>query len=280
VKLYSEVLGKSVEVPDRPERIVSLAPAITETLYMLGLEERVVGVSFFCDKPPQVSKKPRVGAYLNVNYSLLEKLRPDLVLVTTGAQRERIAELESKGYVVYPIPLPVSVYGILDGIIVVGMVVGEVDKARQLASSLLDRLMDLRGTLKGVKLYYEIDLGGPVSVGAYSYIGDAFKLMGASHVFEGQRIPYVINPSPEAVKAFDPDVIIYEQKLGEKASIESVRRSLEARGMGSLRALREGKVVIMEYDSLAHYGPSFFEAAKTMAERVKAVLGASRAEAA
>jgi len=276
VKLYSEVLGKSVEVPDRPERIVSLAPAITEMLYMLGLEERVVGVSFFCDKPPQASKKPRVGAYLNINYSLLEKLRPDLVLVTTGAQRDRIAELESKGYVVYPIPLPVSVYGILDSIIVVGMVVGEAEKARRLASSLLDRLMELRGALKGVKIYYEVDLGGPVSVGAYSYIGDAFEFMGASHVFEGQRIPYVINPSPEAVKAFDPDVIIYEQK----ASIESVRRSLEARGMGSLRALREGKVVIMEYDSLAHYGPSFFEAAKTMAERVKAVLGALRAEAA
>lgn len=273
MKLYSEVLGKAVEVPDVPQRIVSLAPSITETLYLLGLEERVVGVSFFCDKPPEVSKKPRVGAYLNVNYSLLEKLKPDLILVTTGAQRERIAELESRGYVVYPIPLPVTVYGILDSVVVTGIVVGEAERARSLASSLLDKLVALRGVMKGVRMYYEIDLGGPVSVGAHSYIGDAFKFMGASHVFETRREPYVINPDPADIIAYDPDVIVYEQKLGENATLESVRRRFEARGLGSLRALRGGRVVIMEYDSLAHYGPSFFDAAKTLAERVRSTLG-------
>ena len=273
MKLYSEVLGKAVEVPDVPQRIVSLAPSITETLYLLGLEERVVGVSFFCDKPPEVSKKPRVGAYLNVNYSLLEKLKPDLILVTTGAQRERIAELESRGYVVYPIPLPVTVYGILDSVVVTGIVVGEAERARSLASSLLDKLVALRGVMKGVRMYYEIDLGGPVSVGAHSYIGDAFKFMGASHVFETRREPYVINPDPADIIAYDPDVIVYEQKLGENATLESVRRRFEARGLGSLRALREGRVVIMEYDSLAHYGPSFFDAAKTLAERARSTLG-------
>ncbi|MGC9210183.1 MAG: ABC transporter substrate-binding protein [Acidilobus sp.] len=276
MKLYSEVLGKSVEVPDRPQRIVSLAPAITETLYLLGLEDRVVGVSFFCDKPPQVSKKPRVGAYLNVNYALLEKLKPDLILVTTGAQRDRIAELESKGYVVYPIPLPVSVYGILDSVIVTGIVVGEADKSRQLASTLLDRLVSLRGVLDGVRLYYEVDLGGPVSVGAHSYIGDAIKFMGASHVFESRREPYVINPESSEILAYDPDVIVYEQKLGERATVESVRKRFEARGLGELRAIKEGRIVIMEYDSLAHYGPSFFEAAKVMAERVRSILGPRR----
>ena len=273
MKLYSEVLGKAVEVPDAPQRIVSLAPSITETLYLLGLEERVVGVSFFCDKPPEVSKKPRVGAYLNVNYSLLEKLKPDLILVTTGAQRERIAELESRGYVVYPIPLPVTVYGILDGVVVTGIVVGEAERARSLASSLLDKLVALKGAMKGVRMYYEIDLGGPVSVGAHSYIGDAFKFMGASHAFEGRREPYVINPDPADIIAYDPDVIVYEQKLGENATLESVRRRFESRGLGSLRALKEGRVVIMEYDSLAHYGPSFFDAAKTLAERVSSILG-------
>ncbi|MGC9071768.1 MAG: ABC transporter substrate-binding protein [Acidilobus sp.] len=273
MKLYSEVLGKSVDVPDRPERIVSLAPAITEILYVLGLENRVAGVSFFCDKPPEVSKKPRVGAYLNVNYSLLERLRPDLILVTTGAQRERISELESKGYSVYPIPLPVTVYGILDSIVVTGIVVGEVEGARRLASSLLDKLASLRGALNGVRLYYEIDLGGPVSVGAHSYIGDAFKFMGVSHVFEGHREPYVINPETAEILAYDPDVIVYEQKLGEKVTPESLKKRFEARGLDRLRALKENRIVIMEYDSLAHYGPSFFEAAKTMAEKVRSVLG-------
>ena len=272
VKLFSEVLGKEVEVPDEPQRIVSLAPAITETLYAIGYGDRVVGVSFFCDKPPEVSRKPRVGAYLNVNYQLLEKLKPDLILVTTGAQRGRIGELESRGYTVYPIPLPVSIYGILDLVVVVGLVVGELRRSRELASLLLDRLRPLRGALEGVKLYYEVDLGGPVSAGANSYIGDAIKFLGASHPFENRREAYVINPDPEVIRSFDPDVVVYEQKMGENATVAKIKRKFEARGLGDLSAVRNGRIVVMEYDSLAHYGPSFFASLALMTERVNSVL--------
>lgn len=272
VKLFSEILGKEVEVPERPSRIVSLSPAITETLYLLGAEDRVVGVSFFCDKPPEVSKKPRVGAYLNINYQLLQKLSPDLVLVTTGAQRDKIFELESKGYLVYPIPLPVSIYGILDNIIITGIVIGELSRARDLASSLLSKLTGLRNALRGIKLYYEIDLGGPVSVGAHSYIGDAFDFLGAEHPFSRSRVPYIVNPDTEAIRSFDPDVIIYEQKLGEHATPEKVAGRLASRGFDNLRAVRENRIVVLDYDSLAHYGPSFFSALNDMVEKVLKVI--------
>ena len=272
VKLFSEILGKEVEVPEKPSRIVSLAPAITETLYMLGAEDRVVGVSFFCDKPPEVSKKPRVGAYLNVNYSLLQKLNPDLILVTTGAQRDRIAELETKGYTVYPIPLPVSIYGIIDNVIVTGILIGELQKARELAFSLVKQVLDLKDALTGVKLYYEIDLGGPVSVGAHSYIGDALDLLGASHPFSEARVPYIVNPDNSAIAKFDPDVIVYEQKLGENATPNKVRRRFAERGLNNLRAVKEGRIAILDYDSLAHYGPSFFSALKDLINKVKEAL--------
>ncbi|MFP3264282.1 MAG: ABC transporter substrate-binding protein [Acidilobus sp.] len=272
VKLFSEILGKEVEVPEKPSRIVSLAPAITETLYMLGAEDRVVGVSFFCDKPPEVSKKPRVGAYLNVNYSLLQKLNPDLILVTTGAQRDRIAELETKGYTVYPIPLPVSIYGIIDNVIVTGILIGELQKARELAFSLAKQVLDLKDALTGVKLYYEIDLGGPVSVGAHSYIGDALDLLGASHPFSEARVPYIVNPDNSAIAKFDPDVIVYEQKLGENATPSKVRRRFAERGLDNLRAVKEGRIAILDYDSLAHYGPSFFSALKDLINKVKEAL--------
>jgi ABC-type Fe3+-hydroxamate transport system substrate-binding protein len=283
VKLFSEILGKEVEVPEKPSRIVSLAPAITETLYMLGAEDRVVGVSFFCDKPPEVSKKPRVGAYLNVNYSLLQKLNPDLILVTTGAQRDyyainahrqrdRIAELETKSYTVYPIPLPVSIYGIIDNVIVTGILIGELQKARELAFSLAKQVLDLKDALTGVKLYYEIDLGGPVSVGAHSYIGDALDLLGASHPFSEARVPYIVNPDNSAIAKFDPDVIVYEQKLGENATPSKVRRRFAERGLDNLRAVKEGRIAILDYDSLAHYGPSFFSALKDLINKVKEAL--------
>jgi ABC-type Fe3+-hydroxamate transport system substrate-binding protein len=269
VKLYSEILSKEVEVPDKPQKIVSLSPAITETLYLIGAGDRVVGVSFFCNKPPEVSKKPRVGAYLNVNYNLLEKLSPELLLVTTGAQRERIEELESKGYKVYPIPLPVNIYGILDNVMITGIVVNEIDNARELAYNLAEKLTKLKNVLKGIRIYYEIDLGGPVSVGAHSYIGDAFKFMGMSHAFENERVPYVINPDPNSIINYNPDVIIYEQKLGENATVDKFIQNLEKRNIKGINAVKNKNIVIMEYDSLAHYGPSFFDAATRLVNRIK-----------
>lgn len=269
VKLYSEILSKEVEVPDKPQKIVSLSPAITETLYLIGAGDRVVGVSFFCNKPPEVSKKPRVGAYLNVNYNLLEKLSPELLLVTTGAQRERIEELESKGYKVYPIPLPVNIYGILDNVMITGIVVNEIDNARELAYNLAEKLTKLKNVLKGIRIYYEIDLGGPVSVGAHSYIGDAFKFMGMSHAFENERVPYVINPDPNSIINYNPDVIIYEQKLGENATVDKFIQNLEKRNIKGINAVKNKNIVIMEYDSLAHYGPSFFDATTRLVNRIK-----------
>ncbi|MEB3851257.1 MAG: ABC transporter substrate-binding protein, partial [Desulfurococcales archaeon] len=197
VRVYSLALGREVEVPERPSRIVSLSPAVTETLFRIGAGDRVVGVSVFCSKPPEACGRPRVGSYYKVDYKRLDPLEPDLILTTTGAQARVVEELAERGYTVYPVPLPTSLYGILDNIITVGIVAGEIPGARRLAGELAGRLPPLRGALDGVRVYYEIDLGGPVSAGAHSYIVDALEFLGAETVFSRDRVPWVINPDPQ-----------------------------------------------------------------------------------
>ncbi|MCX8195830.1 MAG: ABC transporter substrate-binding protein [Acidilobaceae archaeon] len=268
VKLYAEALDKEVEVPDNPQRIVSLAPAITEILFMLGLEERVAGVSIYCNKPPQAKEKPKVGSYWKVLYSKLEPLKPDLILVTTGAQLVALRELVQKGYTVFPVSLPVTLPGLFEYVIKVGAVVGELERARELARRLEEEARAFRGALAGLKVHYEIDLGGPVSPGGVSYIADSFHYMGARSTFDQQRESWVISPSSEAIIQFDPDVFGYEFQLGVPLEEGWLRPRLEARGLGGLRAVREG-LILMEYDSLAHYGPSFFKALRAFVERVK-----------
>ena len=272
VRVYSLALGRELEVPERPERIVSLSPAVTETLFRIGAGERVVGVSVFCSKPPEACERPRVGSYYKVDYKRLEPLEPDLILTTTGAQLGVVRELEEKGYRVYPVPLPTSLYGVLDNIITIGIVVGEIAGARSLAGELASRLPGLRGRLQGIRVYYEIDLGGPVSAGAHSYIVDALEFLGAETVFSKDRVPWVINPDPGRVLEFDPDVIVYEKKPYSKDTPETVRRKLEERGLGSLRALREGRIVVLPPDSLAHYGPSLVDALEALAGKVEKLL--------
>ena len=75
----------------QPARIVSTVPSLTETLYALGLGDRVVGVSSYCDYPPRVVDKPKVGGYHNTNYEAIVGLRPDLVVLLAGDDQSRRA---------------------------------------------------------------------------------------------------------------------------------------------------------------------------------------------
>ena len=272
VKLYSEVLGEQVEVPDEPSRIVSLAPSITETLYLLGVWDRVVGVSFFCSKPPQAREKPRVGAYLNVNYKLLEELKPDLVLTTTGAQLRVTKELREKGYTVYPIPLPTSLYGILDNVVAVGYVIGRVEEARSLATRLAARLAAIAEEEVKARVYYEVDLGGPVTVGSLTYIDHSLRHIGLENIFSRARRTY-FEPDFDEVAREDPDVIVYEPKPFTTMTFEKLLEMFRKRGWERMRAVREKMIILLEPDSLAHYGPSHVDTLAELKERAEKLLG-------
>ncbi|BAA80689.2 ABC transporter, substrate binding protein [Aeropyrum pernix K1] len=254
VRLYSEVLNREVEVPETPRRIVSLSPAITETLYMLGLEDRIAGVSVYDHKPPKAREKPKVGSYYKVNMKLLEQLNPDLILVTTGAQR-RILEDLSRRYPVYPIPLPVSVSGIIDQAVQVGIVTGALEEASRLETELLDKASKLRGAGRGLRIYYEVYLGGPVTAGAHTYISDAFRIAGVETPFMSERTTWIYQPPPERINRFKPQFILYEYSAYAPTTAEKVRGELEARGVD----VGSAELVLLEPDTLAHYGPSFID---------------------
>ena len=274
ITLFSEVLGREVIVPERPSRIISLSPALTEILYMIGVWDRVVGVSVFDHKPPEAREKPKVGSYYKVNYRLMEELKPDLVLVTTGAQRRVLEELAEK-YTVYPIPLPISVSGVIDQVVEVGVVVGELERARELQADLISKAARLRGALRGVRAYYEVFLGGPVTAGGHTYIVDAFRLLGIETPFEAVRTTWITDPPVNVVKEFDPDVIIYEPSPYVEVNVENVLRDFENRGLGELKAVKERRIIIMPPDSLAHYGPSLLDTLENLAEQVRKAIGGS-----
>lgn len=268
VKVYSEVLGKEVSVPEKPNRIVSLAPAITETLFLLGLADRIAGVSHFCNKPVEAKKKPRLGSYFQVNYSRLKELDPDLILVTTGAQRNLALELDSRGYTVYPIPLPLSIPGIIDMVSQVGILTGEIEKARILTDELITKLDSIPRVKKRLKVYYEIDLGGPVSIGSHNYIDDALSRIGLTNIFSNTRQTWIINPDPKEILARDPQLILYEKAPYKKYDQEGIIESLKKRGLEKTTALANGNLIILEPDSLAHYGPSILETLRGIIARI------------
>ena len=257
VSVFNEVLGRDVAVPDRPVRIVSLSPALTETLFMLGLGERVIGVSAFCARPEGARAKRKVGSYSTTNNDLLKEMKPDLILAITGYQRELALRMSTE-FPVYPITLPVSVAGIVDMVVKLGLVVGETEKARELSARLIRELAPSRPTGRRLSAYVEIDLGGPVAFGAYSYITDALHFLGASTLFDDVRSEW-LTPDLSRVASENPDVIFYEAKMYSKFGQQDLERLIDKRGWRNLDAISRGCCFLAPgpLDFLAHHGPSF-----------------------
>jgi iron complex transport system substrate-binding protein len=257
VSVFNEVLGREISIPERPKRIISVSPAITETLFEMGLGERVVGVSAFCARPQEARTRRKVGSYSTTNLDLLRDIKPDLILAITGYQRDLALRLSSE-FPTYPITLPVSVSGIVDAVVKVGLVVGEPERAWVLASRLLRCAGTTRSLDDRLRVYVEIDLGGPVSFGAYSYITDAFHLLGACTLFDGVRSEWL---TPDLAKTAEdaPDVFFYEAKMYSKFGQADLERLIDKRGWRSLNAVRTNKYFLTPgpLDFLAHHGPSF-----------------------
>ncbi|MEW6046026.1 MAG: ABC transporter substrate-binding protein [Bacillota bacterium] len=141
MRIAHEWLGE-LELPDAPGRVVSLAPNATETVFLPGGGERLVGRSSFCCRPDAARRLPVVGNYTKARWELLEQLRPELILTTTGVQNPLTLELRRRGYAVFPVPLPHSPWGVLEN----AVLIGDLPKldATPLAADLTERLLRLR----------------------------------------------------------------------------------------------------------------------------------------
>ncbi|CUS76388.1 ABC-type Fe3+-hydroxamate transport system, substrate-binding protein [Candidatus Kryptonium thompsonii] len=260
-KVYCEITGKELFLPDRCERIVSFSPAVTEALFEMGLGEFVLGVSVYCVRPQIARKKVIVGSYNTFNEEKLRKLNPDIIFTTTGYQLDLIKNLGEK-FQVYPVRLPPSVSEIISTSYEAGVVAGYFSNARELERKLTNKLSetisDRKANKPKVKVYVEIDLGGPVTFGAYSYITDAIELLGGENIFGNYPAEW-ITPDDNKVKELNPDVIIYEPKMFSKnRDKDKIVNFLRGR-FGDVKAIKEDKVFITPgiYDFLAHHGPSF-----------------------
>ena len=257
-RVFSELLGKEMLVPDPLKKIVSLSPAVTETLFSLGLGASVVGVTEFCFRPQEARGKRIVGTYSTVDPQALSSLDPELILSMTGFQRESAFDLSTR-FNVYPIALPVSVAHIIGSVIEVGLVTGRYDEARSLALKMMKTVGALEPAKRFVKTYVELDLGGPTSFGAYSYITDALYLAGGQNVLAAEACNWLV-PNPGRIRAEDPEVIIYEPRISEPLEEDDLRRVFVERGWSHISAVRNGRIFVPPQrprDFLAHPGPSF-----------------------
>jgi len=136
---FTDGLGREVSIDKVPQRIISLAPSNTETLFALGLGDRIVGVTEFCNYPEAAKDKPQIGGFNDVNIERVVALEPDLVLATSIHEKTVIPALEKVGLTVFALA-PKTLDNVLASITIVGEVTGKSLAASRLAASLEERI--------------------------------------------------------------------------------------------------------------------------------------------
>jgi iron complex transport system substrate-binding protein len=183
----TDEIGRTILVNPEPQRIVSLAPSITETLFALGLSDRIVGVTSYCDYPPEATAKEKVGDTLRPGIERIVALRADLVIASTASQLQQfVYNLDEVRIPVY-VSDPRGVDAVLDSITRIGELTGATTRARELTTSLRGRVESVRSRLSGAEKPRVLCILGSaplITIGAQSYITDVIHQAGGSSISE------------------------------------------------------------------------------------------------
>jgi iron complex transport system substrate-binding protein len=202
--------GRTVNLPVNPSRIISLAPSLTETVYALGVEDRLVGDTDYCDYPPDARTKPKVGGVINPNLEQIVALRPDLVLLAKeGNLLETANALDTLGIPTYATDIH-TIDQILTSTQKLADVLNVSEEGKAIAGDLRHRLDTLQTKLSGVpprRVLFIVWPEPPMSVGKNTFIADALRRAGAvSIVDSNQDWPQV---SLEEMALLQPDDLIF-----------------------------------------------------------------------
>jgi iron complex transport system substrate-binding protein len=209
-RILEDALGRSVQVPFSPRRIVSLAPDITETLFALGLDSQIVGVTRFSNFPPAAQDKPKVGTYVDINTEAIVNLNPDLILGTgAGNSRIQVEKLERLGFSVFVV-YPKNFDEILQTIHLIARVVGRKEEGETIVREIRHRTEQIHRLVRGrgrPLVFIQIGQDPIFTVSNGSFAHDLIAMAGGENIAKGERIPYP-SYSLEEVILRSPEVII------------------------------------------------------------------------
>jgi ABC-type Fe3+-hydroxamate transport system substrate-binding protein len=250
-----------------PSRIVSLAPNLTEILFAMGLGDRVVGVTSFCDYPEEAKRRQKVGGMSNPSLEAVVSLKPDLVVVTTDGNpmefEERLRSLKIKTYVFRSRrlrELPQGVRGL-------GAALGVKEKGDALAEMMeyTIRRLGMKNPPEQKRKVLFIVWPEPLIVaGTGTVIDDAITLLSGENIAAGAKGTYP-KYSVEEILHNSPDVILIGKGQGHE-DMEKVSKKLIER-LKIVPAVRNGKVFFVS-DLLYRLGPRTFRGIEEVAEYI------------
>lgn len=260
-------LGVEVRLSPTPQRIVSLAPSITETLFALGLDSVVVGVTDFCNYPPAAQTKVKVGGLSNPGFELVASLHPDLILLSVaGNSQADYNKLSSLNFRLF-VTNPSTIAGVFRSIRNLGVLTGTPGRADSLLS-LLQHTRDsltLAARLRPPKSVLMLVSVRPlIAVGGGTFLHELLGLANARNVAESSAVAYPLM-SREHILTLQPDAIILTSDIAQ-SSRDVVDAYAEWR---NLKAVQNNSVIILNADLLSRPGPRIMEGLELLVDALR-----------
>ena len=257
-------MGRAVRLERAPRRIVSIAPANTELLFALGLGDRVVGVTSYCNWPPEALGKPRIGDYATPDIEKIASLAPDLVVAERLHYNQVIPALERVGLKVIGLD-PLSVADVLASVELLGRAAGAGTAAKALKAGLqarLDRVSALLARQKGAParpaVFYLIWHDPLFTAGGDTLQGELIERAGGRNVFA--RLDGYPQVSLEAVLAARPELILVGAGHEESGESPTMAWALREPRLKGTPAARVGRILPIEADLVSRGGPRVVDA--------------------
>jgi iron complex transport system substrate-binding protein len=248
-----------------PQRVVSLAPSVTETLFALGFGDRLVGVTTYCDYPIEAQKLPKIGGFMSPSLEVIVAKKPDVVIgVNTATDPAKAREMERLGLRVTLISVT-SLSGILTGIKTIAGLMGSPQTGEKLVGKIDANIQDIKKRVAAAprrRVLLAVGIRPLVVVGGRNFIDELITLAGGENIAGGATQPW-LNLPEEYVVAKAPQVII-EAGMGSERQQSGKRWS----DLKSVPAVTNDRVYFYPSDKILRPGPRVGDALAELARLI------------
>ena len=255
-------LGRTVRLPVKIDRAVSLAPNLTENIFAVGAGDRLVGVTTYCDYPQEALKIEKVGDTQTPNAERIIALQPQLVLVSTASQLEAFTKTLADQNIAVFVTNPTSFDSVLHNLEQLGEIFGTSDKSKVLVDELNRRAASVEegnSSQRPVRVFIQISREPLYTIGSGSFLTEIVRRAGGDVVTKDVEKAFPVL-SKETALALSPEAIILSDSEDNREPNEAFKNS---------PAVKNGKVFRIDPDILSRPGPRLIDAMEEIARDLR-----------
>jgi len=258
-------LGNKFTSDTIPQRIITLAPNLTEIVYELGLEKKLVGNTLYCNFPAEAKGIEKVGDMLTFNYEKILTLKPDLIFITIeGNTKETYDKFRELGLKIF-VSNPRNYEGIKKTVTDFGKIFGIEPLTKEKISSWDSTIANIKSTSKNENqktAMFVVELRPLMLAGKNTFLNEFLMFNGLKNITEDSPVNYPLFSREEILKR-DPDYIIIPTDNGEKTRVEQVCPE-----WNNLKAVKNNNIIFVDRDLYSRPGTRFIEAVKDLYSKI------------